>query len=265
MAGSKVHGRGSEVGEEALDGNTNSIRPLLTSRQTAIVSHGQLVRDPTEVYGSGPILLRVGNGGAGPLDDPAGVRNTTSLSDGLMKIAKSKARFHSRADMSATMWKERYLWVTCNLSPWDDDSAEAGSGDQWYQTSLLSPSEALRNADASGAYLLTDRSTLLRQISSGTVSKTSVFFEPTSESDVLMNSCYALCSPNPSQEVVRFLEYLIKDRAQSLIKAYGSNECGIPFFTAVEDDFAKTVLQGDLGTGDKPLSLVLFVVAVMQP
>lgn len=150
--------------------------------------------------------------------------------------------------MSATMWKERYLWTRCNLSPWND-LADRGSGDQWYQSSLLSPSEALRNADACGAYLLTDRSTLLRQVSSGTVSNTTVFFEPTSGSDVLMNSCYALCSPAPSQETLRFLEYLSKDRAQGIVKSYGADECGIPLFAAAADGFARTGLEGGSPVG----------------
>lgn len=166
-----------------------------------------------------------------------------SLSDGLIKIANSKALFHSRADTSATMWKERGLWSNCNLSPWKD-SENRSSDDQWYQTSLLSPSEALRKADAAGAYLLTDRSTLLRQVSTGTISSTTVFFEPTSESDVLMNSCYALCSPTPSQETLNFLDYLFTDRAQGMIKSYGADECGLPLFAAAADGFARTASKG---------------------
>lgn len=180
---------------------------------------------------------------AGPVGDPAGVGKATTLSDGLIKIAKSKALFHSRADTSATMWKERSLWSTCNLSPWEG-SVNGSSDEQWYQTSLLSPSEALRKADAAGAYLLTDRSTLLRQVSTGAISNTTVFFEPTSESDVLMNSCYALCSPTPSQETLGFLEYLFTDRAQGIVGSYGADECGLPLFAAATDGFARTALEG---------------------
>lgn len=141
------------------------------------------------------------------------------------------------------MWKERGLWSTCNLSPWDGSVNET-SDHQWYQTSLLSPSEALRKADAAGAYLLTDRSTLLRQVSTGAISNTTVFFEPTSESDVLMNSCYALCSPTPSQETLGFLEYLFTDRAQGIVGSYGADECGLPLFAAATDGFARTALKG---------------------
>lgn len=179
---------------------------------------------------------------AGPLGDAAGVGNATSLSDGLIKIANSKALFHSRADTSATMWKERTLWEACNMRPWEG-SGDGSSHDQWYQTSLLSPSEALRKADAAGAYLLTDRSTLLRQVSTGTISNTTVFFEPASESDMLMNSCYALCSPTPSRETLGFLEYLFTDRAQGIVGSYGADECGLPLFAAAADGFARTALK----------------------
>lgn len=180
---------------------------------------------------------------AGPVGDPAGIGKMTSLSDGLIKIAQSKALFHSRADTSATMWKERGLWSTCNLSPWEGSENESPDG-QWYQTSLLSPSEALRKADAAGAYLLTDRSTLLRQVSTGTISKTTVFFEPSAESDVLMNSCYALRSPTPSQETLDFLDYLFTDRAQGIVGSYGAEGCGLPLFAAAADGFARSTLKG---------------------
>lgn len=185
---------------------------------------------------------------AGPLNDPAGVGNATSLSNGLRKIAESKSPFHSRADTSATMWKEQGLWSTCDLSPWEGSESRS-SDDQWYQTSLLSPSEALRKADAAGAYLLTDRSTLLRQVSTGTISNTTVFYEPTSENDVLMNSCYALCSPTPSHETLDFLEYMFTDRAQRIIGSYGADESGLPLFAAAADGFARTTLKGGRPVG----------------
>ncbi|KAI7789061.1 hypothetical protein LA080_005165 [Diaporthe eres] len=316
MEGSVSTGQGLKAEEETLKGNNSSIRPASNSRQTAIISHGELVKDATEVYGTGPVLLRIGQGAtgligalandylstlsenrsivwvcnhsrntqlallheyvdialtyerdqedlaaaegwsltkgcvfhdhfclAGPLGDPAGVGNMNSLSDGLRQIAKSKALFHSRADTSATMWKERGLWSACNLRPWEA-SENRSSEDQWYQTSLLSPSEALRKADAAGAYLLTDRSTLLRQVSTGTISNTTVFFEPTSESDELMNSCYVLSSTTPSRETLDFLKYLFTDRAQGIIGSYGADGCGLPLFAAAGDGFARTTLKG---------------------
>lgn len=172
---------------------------------------------------------------AGPVDDPAGVRNAPTLTEGLVRIAGSEALFHSRADLSATMWKERVLWAACGSQP------EVGTA-RWYQTSLLSPAEALKGADAAGAYLLTDRSTLLRQVSLGTISKTTVFFEPEAEDDVLMNSCYALCAPDASRDTHAFVDYLLGSRAQALVESYGRNEAGLPLFAKAADGFARTRL-----------------------
>lgn len=189
---------------------------------------------------------------AGPLDDPAGVMDSSSLSDGLMRVAEHQALFHSRADASATMWKERSLWNSCGFRPWEHLDEDAVSS--WYQTSVLSPSEALRGADAAGAYLLTDRSTLLRQVSLGTISRTTVFFEPVAEDDVLMNSCYALCSPTANTDTKLFLDYLVGDRAQDLIKSYGREEAGLPLFAKASDRFARTPLKAGRPDGTKWVS-----------
>lgn len=177
---------------------------------------------------------------AGPVDDPAGLRSAPTLADGLHRIFKSEALFHSRVDLSATMWKERTLWKACGYQPDVNDASVA----RWYQTSLLSPAEALKSADAAGAYLVTDRSTLLRQVSLGSISKTTVFFEPEAEDDVLMNSCYALCSPAAGPETRAFVEYLLGDRAQSLIESYGRDKAGFPLFAKAADGFARTTLRG---------------------
>lgn len=188
---------------------------------------------------------------AGPVDDPAGVRNASSLSDGLLRIAKHSASFHSRADFSATMWKERALWAACGSQP----NAEDRSVSRWYQTSLLSPSEALRGADAAGAYLLSDRSTLLRQVGLGSIVNTTVFVEPDAEHDVLMNSCYALCSPVVSPDVEAFVAYLLGDRAQSLIESYGRERAGLPLFAKAADGFARTTLRGGRPMGGRWVTL----------
>ncbi|KAK5030618.1 hypothetical protein LTS07_005402 [Exophiala sideris] len=162
---------------------------------------------------------------AGPASDPADLRSATSVEDAFLRIARSSSLFHSRADASATMWKERSIWARCDLSPWEDKTAA-----EWYKTSLKSPSEALTSADAAGAYLLTDRSTLLRQTALRTIHNTTVFFEPTRPDDILMNSCYALVpSSLPEEraaEVSRFLAYLFSERGQDIIATFGVEELG---------------------------------------
>lgn len=179
---------------------------------------------------------------AGPASDSARLRDATTLSEGLKLVAEAKPLFHSRADASATMWKERGLWEVVGQRPWEQLSDASASS--WYRTSILTPAEALKRADKEGAYLLTDRSTLLRQVWLGNISNTTVFVEPDACDHVLMNSCYALCSPAASPETTEFVEYLLGDRAQGLIEAYGKDEAGLPLFAKAADGFARTRLTG---------------------
>ena len=183
---------------------------------------------------------------AGPSSDPAGLRGAASLQEGFERIAGARALFHSRADASATMWKERSIWSACGVEPWKDEDASS----TWYQTSHCNPSEALTAADAAGAYLLTDRSTLLRQTALQTIHNTTVFFEPTSPNDVLMNSCHALTPSSMSAErsiaVSNFLSYLW-GRGQDVIASFGKEELGgFALFAPVRDGFATVYLTGGL-------------------
>lgn len=154
--------------------------------------------------------------------------------------------FHSRADASATMWKEREIWSTCGIEPWATTDKCSSS---WYQTSLTTPSEALTSADAAGAYLLIDRATLLRQTAERTIHHTTVFFEPTAPDDILMNSCYALTPAHPPADRVAatsdFLKYLFSHRGQDVIASFGIRDLGgFPLFAPVRDGFATTFLRG---------------------
>ena len=204
---------------------------------------------------------------AGPESDPAGIRSCSSLSAALGKIAergtagnrngKGVVLWHARNDDSATMWKERSLWSMAEssgdgngraLKPWEDEKACG----EWYQMHICSPAEAIRNADAAGAYLLTDRSTLLRQTALQTISSTTVFFEPSSEDDVLMNSCFALSSPARNSANERaFLEYLASERGQGVVGAFGEDMVGVPFFARVEEGFARRKLRGGVPRGGR--------------
>ncbi|KAM0754373.1 hypothetical protein T439DRAFT_352392 [Meredithblackwellia eburnea MCA 4105] len=105
----------------------------------------------------------------GPLSNPA---NLLPGSQCLRKIAASKSTFHSRADGSATMVKERDLWSHVGVSPWE-------AKPDWYTMATLTSADALVGADGAGAYLLSDRSTVLRQTELGTIRNSTVFYEPT--------------------------------------------------------------------------------------
>ncbi|KAI5476562.1 hypothetical protein MNV49_007509 [Pseudohyphozyma bogoriensis] len=166
----------------------------------------------------------------GPRSNPANLLPTDSPTTMLSKIhvaaSAGLTTFHSRVDGSATMVKERALWSASSLSPWTDPVA-LGS---WYKTSLLPPASALIGADTAGAYLLSDRSTLLRQTANKTIQGSTVFYEPGSPDDFLMNGCAALIAAEPIPMAVRFVEFLHSDEGQKLIRTYGNDEVGQPFF-----------------------------------
>ncbi|KPI39020.1 uncharacterized protein AB675_4467 [Cyphellophora attinorum] len=298
------------------------------SATTSIVSHGEVDALARETYGQGPIVLRIGNGGAGavgliaalandylavyhepgqasitwvcnhsrntqlallqhhidialtyerdqeqlaesegwsktigcifhdhfvlagPVNDPAGVmQQNGSLEQALQTIAKTRSLFHSRADSSATMFKERSRWVAAGLGPWKDSTDEA-----WYKQSLHSPAGAVIEAGKAGAYLITDRSTLLHQTQLGVVSDMTVFYEPQSETDVLMNSCFALVGTTLAkgdaspEERDRFVQYMQSDRGQDLIRRFGQVEEGdVECFARVQDGFARNKMRGGQG------------------
>ncbi|KAH7039890.1 uncharacterized protein B0I36DRAFT_309553 [Microdochium trichocladiopsis] len=178
----------------------------------------------------------------GPVSDPVGIRSARSPHEALAMIARSRHLFHSRRDGSATMWKEEDLWSYCGLKPWTDD---AENGD-WFKKSHLPPAEALIGADQAGAYLVTDRSTLLRQTGLRTISNSTVFFEPTSEYHYFMNSCCALSSPSASPEtkkhVAKFIEYLKSPRGQKVVAGYGIGD-GWALFATLEEKYAKAMLR----------------------
>jgi tungstate transport system substrate-binding protein len=180
---------------------------------------------------------------AGPSHDPAGVMKVRSLDEALVAIAAGQHEFHSRADHSATMSKERSLWHRCHLEPWKDTSAT------WYQRSRLSPADAIIAASKAGAYLVTDRSTLLRQTSLCTISTVTVFFEPDSSESLLMNSCYALVSTSSETSMMderdRFIEYMTSPRGQQLIGTFEKARLGgYELFTGVSEGFARSSLRG---------------------
>lgn len=189
---------------------------------------------------------------AGPASDPAGVMSCKSLGDGMRRIAQlgrggtEGIFWYARNDDSATMWKERSLWgmIGDGLEPWEDTKA----CESWYQMSVYTPAEAIQKADVAGAYSLTDRATLLKQAALRTIERTTVYFEPSAADDVLMNSCFALHSPNKggmrNEHVQGFLEYVLSGRGQEVVRAFGEDSVGEPFFATVEESFVRRRLRG---------------------
>ncbi|KAJ5785106.1 uncharacterized protein N7503_010318 [Penicillium pulvis] len=180
----------------------------------------------------------------GPEHDPASVSEVKSIEEAFDRIASSQCLFYNRNDGSATMYKEREIWSRCHRHPWEANS----NSSKWYIKTTYNPADAVSFATATGAYLLIDRSTLLKQVSRRTVANWAVFFEPTDPFHLLMNSCYALHTPlgssSSNEEITKFIEYLKSDRGRKVIASYGVDKLGTPFFASVEQGFATTPLVG---------------------
>lgn len=190
------------------------------------------------------------------MHDPLRLRNAPNIHEALKIIAnagrKGETVWHARADRSATMVKEHYLWEQIGFQPWND----ATDKDIWYFTNLQNPAGALVAADAAGAYHLTDRSTLLRQTAMRTIENTTVFFEPTSSTDVLLNSCWAcrasrVSSKEAEEHVDAFLKWLTSEHGQEVVATFGEQEAGLPFFAKVTDGFCPHFLRNGRAHGGK--------------
>lgn len=186
----------------------------------------------------------------GPFDDPASIKDAKSPPEAFSRIASTQSLFHSRADGSATMHKEHSIWQEAHLAPWNDESTS-----NWYKTMDQSPADALIKADSCGAYLLIDRSTLLAQTICQNVVASTVYLEPTSPNNILMNSCHALYPPHAPletrTEIKSFLAYVRSPRGQRVISQFGKNESGLSLFSPISERAARPELTGGYAKGGR--------------
>lgn len=93
----------------------------------------------------------------GPLDDPAGVGETSSAAEAFKAIAARGVPFVSRGDASGTNKKELALWSAAGVTAGPTEEPEAA----WYAKSGQGMGETLQIAAEKGAYTLTDLATYL--------------------------------------------------------------------------------------------------------
>ncbi len=156
----------------------------------------------------------------GPPDDPAGVRNATSGTEALRRIAQTSATFISRSDNSGTHRKELATWAKAGLTP-------EGS---WYTRSGLGMGAVLRMADEKRAYALTDRGTFLAQL--GRLNLGVI-----ASGDPMWINRYAVIPVNPLKHphvqnalAVQFADFLSSDEGQQLIARFGRDQFREPLF-----------------------------------
>jgi tungstate transport system substrate-binding protein len=129
----------------------------------------------------------------GPQQDEATVRDATSASDAMRRIALSAAIFVSRGDESGTHAREQQLWKKAGTKPRAEHVLETGQG----------MAATLRIASERRAYTLTDRATLTQL--AGVLR-----LKPLFENDPDLLNTYAVIVPEASGEsgAVRFMSWL---------------------------------------------------------
>jgi len=147
---------------------------------------------------------------AGPMSDPAGLKNCKSAETVMKRLADGLATFISRGDESGTHKKEQALWKSAATKPDGDWYLEVGRG--------MGP--ALLMASEKGAYVLSDRGTFLSMKKKLNLS---VCFEG---GDSLLN-IYSVITVNPMRHprirnalAKKFIQWMVSTEAQKDIGSF---------------------------------------------
>lgn len=159
----------------------------------------------------------------GPPDDPAGLKGLAGAAEAFGKLASAKAGFVSRGDDSGTHVKEMEIWEAGGIRPggsWYEVCSDGAKGNQ----------PTVLYAEQKRAYTLTDRATWL------TV-KNDLTLIPLVEGDALMLNFIAVIPVNEAKfpninaaGAKAFIDWLVGDEAQGLIKTFGVDRFGEPPF-----------------------------------
>lgn len=150
----------------------------------------------------------------GPKDDPAHIRGLKSAAEALQKIADSGATFLSRGDESGTHVKERSLWTSVHVEPWEQP------GSKWYRETGAGMGSTLNTASAMNGYTLTDRATWVTFQNKGDLA---VLLE----GDPKLFNQYGVMRVNPercpnvkTQAASEFSTWLLSPQGQQTIASY---------------------------------------------
>lgn len=157
----------------------------------------------------------------GPEEDPAGIQGMTSGANALAAIYESGATFVSRGDGSGTHKREKSLWDKAGLDP---------EGQSWYEQSGQGMGATLQIANQKDAYTLSDRGTYLAQ-------SKNLDLVVLVEGDPLLLNVYSVMQVNPERFGLvngpggeAFVEFMISEKAQEIIRDFGGEEFGQPLF-----------------------------------
>jgi len=169
----------------------------------------------------------------GPAADPAGIRGERQATAALRKIAAAQAHFVTRGDQSGTHVKEMELWAAAGLKP-------SGSWYQTYAQGATGNAPTTRYADQQHAYVLMDRATYLTL-------KKDVRLQVLVENDSDLLNYIAVIRINPAKfpttnavGAIAFVDWLVSDEAQQLIKQFGVETYGESLFFPNSTEWRRT-------------------------
>jgi len=157
----------------------------------------------------------------GPESDPAGIEGMTLAADAFATIYDNEATFISRGDDSGTHKKEKAIWEDAGLDP---------EGKSWYEQSGQGMGATLQIANQKGAYILSDRGTYLAQ-------SENLELVVLVEGDPVFFNVYHVMQVNPDKFSkvngpggAAFVEFMISEEAQNIIRDFGVDKFGQPLF-----------------------------------
>ena len=149
----------------------------------------------------------------GPKNDPAGIKGMKDVARAFQTIKEKQASFISRGDRSGTHIAELKLWKDAGI----DIGKDKG---HWYKSIGQGMGAALNIANASNAYVLSDRGTWIHFKNKGDL-------QILVEGDKRMFNQYGVMLVNPAKHPKvqkdlgqRFIDYLISPEGQKDIANY---------------------------------------------
>lgn len=160
----------------------------------------------------------------GPKDDPAGVAGSANIGETLQKIMDSESKFVSRGDNSGTHVKETEIWADAGLEPSGDWYEVYEKGNEGNKATIL-------YTDEQNAYTIIDRATVITN--KDNLSNLAVLHE---NDEIMLNYITIIpCNPEHfndinAEDAADFIEWLVGEEAQEIIKNFGVDTYGEPLF-----------------------------------
>jgi tungstate transport system substrate-binding protein len=162
----------------------------------------------------------------GPAADPAGTGMAPTAAEAFRRCAAAGAPFVTRGDRSGTHVKELEVWAAAGVAP----------GAPWYRTcprGSMGSLATLRDAEATGAYVLVDRAAYLAARAAAGGLSLAVLLS----GDPLLRNEFALIPVHPGrfprlkhEAAMRFVHWATTGGGQEVIRQFGSDQYGEPLF-----------------------------------